>query len=81
MNFTYIIFDSVETNKIVIDELLVFSAYPIRNSTTTPGKSYLKYIGEMPESVKILESKSQEYTTNEIQDFLKTENWNTEIPF
>ncbi len=35
----------------------------------------------MPESVKILESKSQEYTTNEIQDFLKTENWNTEIPF
>ncbi len=36
---------------------------------------------EMPESVKILESKSQEYTTNEIQDFLKTENWNTEIPF
>lgn len=81
MNFVYIIFDSVETNKIVIDELLAFSAYPIRNSTTTPGRSYLKYIGSMPASVEKLQSKSQEYSTAEIQDFIKTENWNTEIPF
>lgn len=81
MNFIYIIFDSVETNKIVIDELLAFSAYPIRNSTTTPGKSYLKYIGKMPASVKLIESKSQEYSTIEIQDFLKNETWSTEIPF
>jgi hypothetical protein len=81
MTFTYIIFNSAETNKVDINELLVFSADPVRTSSVTPGKSYLKYTGNMPESVKTLASKSQEYNYNDIQNFLKDENWSSQIPF
>ena len=81
MTFIYIIFDSTEINKVDINELLVFSADPVRTSSATPGKSYLKYIGNMPESVKTLASKSQEYNYNDIQNFLKDENWSSQIPF
>ena len=81
MNFTYIIFDYSESEKLVINELLVHSADPIRRSNVDDQKSYVKYKGEMPECVKTLTSKSQEYNSIEIQEFLKTENWYSQIPF
>lgn len=81
MNFTYVIFDFVEVGKLEINSLLPYSADPIRRSVANEEKCYVKYKGEMPDCVKNLTSKSQEYNSTEIQEFLKNENWNTLIPF
>lgn len=80
MNFVYIIFSSSEINKIVLSELLPFSAEPIRLSSDK-SKCYAKYIGDMPSCLSSLSTKSKEYSSEEIQPFLESENWNNPVPF
>jgi len=73
----YIIFDISEVDKINFDEVLESSKDTLRLSLDN--KSFVKYYDEMPESIKILESKSQEYSYEKILDILEAENWNIKI--
>lgn len=38
-------------------------------------QTFVKYDGEMPESISFIENKSQEYTHTEILELLSTEDW------
>ena len=78
--FTYIIFDVTESALLDINELLKFSADPIRRSND--GNScYVKYLGSMPECIKKLTTRSEEYTRSQIDNKLANENWENRLPF
>lgn len=80
MNFNYIIFDKSEMNKVVLSELLLFSAEPLRLSSDGT-KCYAKYLGTMPPSLQTLTTKSSEYTRSQIDNTLNTENWTSLIQY
>jgi hypothetical protein len=67
----YVIFLYNEVDKINFNEVLNTDAETLRVSLE--GKSIIKYIGEMPESVKSLKWKSPEYTHQEIIHIIYTE--------
>lgn len=77
--FKYIMFDKSEYSKLNLSELLVNCAEPVRISQTTQN-GYVKYIGNMPSSVSLLNSKSDEYSKTEIAPFLQNENWRAGLP-
>ena len=79
-DFKYIIFNVSEQNVLNLSELLPYSADPVRRSNNGID-CYVKYKNEMPPSVQILTTRSQEYTYNQISNILENENWNTDIPF
>jgi hypothetical protein len=80
MNFTYIVFDRSEINKVVLSELLPFSAEPLRLSSDGT-KCYAKYIGTMPPSLQTLTTKSPEYTRSQIGNTLIAERWASLIQY
>jgi hypothetical protein len=67
----YVIFLFSEVDKINFNEVLNTDPESLRVSLE--GKSIIKYIGEMPESVKNLKWKSAEYTHEEIIHIIYTE--------
>ena len=69
----YIIFDLSELDKINFDEVWEDNENTLRLSNN--GKSFIKYNGEMPPSVQLLTTKSNEYTNSEILDILNTSEW------
>jgi microcystin degradation protein MlrC len=73
MDTKYIIFDLSEIDKINFNEILNTSVDTLRLSTTN--KSIIKYIGIQPNSIQLLQIKSQEYTNSEILDILTTDEW------
>jgi hypothetical protein len=73
MDIKYITFNLSEIDKINFDELLTTSKDTLRTSNNNLG--ILKYDGEMPQSIQLLETKSEEYTHSEILDLLLTEEW------
>jgi len=73
MDIKYITFNLSEIDKIKFDEVLTTSIDTIRLSNNNFG--ILKYIGEMPQSIQLLETKSQEYTNNEMVDLISSEDW------
>jgi hypothetical protein len=73
MDIKYITFNLSEIDKIKFDEVLTTSIDTIRLSNNNFG--ILKYIGEMPQSVQSLETKSQEYINNEMVDLISSEDW------
>ena len=73
MDIKYITFNLSEIEKINFDELLTTSRDTIRLSNNNLG--ILKYIGEMPQSVQSLETKSQEYIKSEMIDLISSEDW------
>ena len=79
--FKYVIFDMSEANKIVLEELLRFSAVPLRVSALDKTKCYAKYIGDMPPCIQALSTKSQEYSNAEILPFIIKEPWTDLRPF
>lgn len=73
MDIKYITFNLSEIDKINFDEVLTTSNETIRLSNNNLG--VLKYIGEMPQSVQSLETKSQEYINSEMVELISSEDW------
>ena len=78
MDIKYITFNLSEIDKINFGEVLTTSTDTIRLSNNNLG--ILKYIGEMPQSVQSLETKSQEYTNGEMIDLISSEDWILNYP-
>lgn len=75
----YVIFDFSEVNKIDFNEVKETSIETLRKSTNGL-KTFVKYDGEMPDSVLTLSTKSNEYNNYEMIQILQTEEWtNSEL--
>ena len=70
----YIIFDYSEIDKINFEEVLETSIYTIRRSSDGT-KTFVKWIGDEPECISNLTSKSSVYTNEEILSILATNEW------
>ena len=73
MDIKYRIFDLSEADKINFNEVFESSIDTLRVSNTD--KTFVKYIGNTPNSVQTLETKSEEYNKQEILDILLTQDW------
>lgn len=73
-NTHYVIFDIEEINKINFNEVNETDGNSLRLSVDGT-KTFVNYNNEMPLSVTSLETKSIEYTYNEVIDILSTEEW------
>jgi hypothetical protein len=73
MDIKYRIFDLSEADKINFNEVFESSIDTLRGSNTD--KTFVKYIGNTPNSVQTLETKSEEYNKQEISDILLTQDW------
>lgn len=69
----YIIFDMFEIDNINFDEVIEDDANSLRFSND--GKSFIKYIGDMPLSIQSLTTKSQEYDYEDFLIILDQDNW------
>lgn len=78
-NRHYVIFNCNELNKIDFNQVLETSADTVRKSLDET-KTFVKYEGEMPSSIVSLESKSQEYSHNDILAILDTNVWTDPNP-
>lgn len=70
----YVIIPAYEVNSIDFGEVLETSAETCRYSVDE-SKTFVKYEGEMPASVVVIEDKSVEYSHGEILDILSGEEW------
>jgi hypothetical protein len=70
----YIIFDCNEIYKINFSQVLETSELTLKKSIDGT-KTFLKYQGDMPSSIVSLNSKSIEYTHEEILSILTTSEW------
>ena len=73
MDIKYRIFDLSEADKINFNEVFETSIDTLRVSNSD--KTFVKYIGNTPNSVQTLETKSEEYNKQEISDILLTQDW------
>ena len=73
MDIKYRIFDLSEADKINFNEVFETSIDTLRVSNSD--KTFVKYIGDTPNSVQTLETKSLEYNKQEISDILLTQDW------
>lgn len=73
MDTKYIIFDFSEVDKINFNEVLETNINTLRVSNTD--KTFVKYNGDIPQSVISLSTKSEEYTYTQIIDILTTQDW------
>lgn len=70
----YVIFNCDEIYKINFNQVLETDVYSLKKSLDQT-KTFVKYQGEMPSSVSTLNSKSIEYTHEEILTILSTSEW------
>lgn len=73
-NRHYVIFDTTELAQIAFDQVLETSAETVRRSVDGT-KTFVKYEGDMPESVVALTTKSAPYTHEKILAILNTPEW------
>ena len=74
----YVIFDFSEIWKINFDEVMETSIETLRKSNDGT-KTFVKYVGDMPTSVKKLTTKTNEFTHSEIVDILLGKEWTKSI--
>jgi hypothetical protein len=74
----YVIIPTSEINKIDFTEVLETSAETCRYSVDG-SKTFVKYNGNQPNSVAIIQDKSREYNHDEILVILSTEEWTASI--
>jgi hypothetical protein len=79
LNRKYVIFDISELDKVDFSEVFETSAETIRKSVDGT-KTFVKWEGETPPSVQTLETKSEEYTHEEILEILAGEDWTPPPP-
>ena len=79
MDINYIILDYSEINKVNFDEILITSIDTLRlNNDGT--KTFVKWIGDEPECVSSLTSKSIIYNNEEMLEILDQPEWVGDIP-
>ena len=71
----YVIFNASELNKINFDDVFNNQDEELRYSFDGT-KTFIKFRGEIPLCVQNLESKSEVYTSEEINNILHTQEWN-----
>lgn len=74
LNRKYVIFNVSELNKIDFSEVFETSSETVRKSVDET-KTFVKFDGDTPPSVQTLETKSGEYTHEEILEILAGEDW------
>lgn len=74
----YIIFDYSEIHKINFNEVYETSQDTLRKSIDGM-KTFIKYDDTIPNSIQLIENKSQEYTYQEIITILSTNEWTKPI--
>ena len=74
-NREYIVFNVSEKDSIDYNEVLENSADSLRLSLDGE-KTFIKYEGDMPDSVSSLETKEAVRSYSEIRELLETGNWN-----
>lgn len=79
VDLKYVIFDFSEADKINFNEVKEDSIETLRKSVDGT-KTFVKYVGEMPQSVIELISKSTEYNNFQILEILRTEEWTENEP-
>jgi len=75
MERNYIVFNVSELDKIDFNDVLETSVDTLRKSVDEQ-LTFVKYIGEMPNSVQQLETKQGPYSHYEFLNILDTEVWN-----
>ncbi len=75
MERNYIVFNVSEINKIDFNEVLETSVDTLRKSVDEQ-LTFVKYNGEIPDSVEQLETKQGPYSHYEFLNILDTEVWN-----
>lgn len=73
MDIKYIIIDFSDADKINYDE--VFENSPSTLRVSKSNETFIHYDGQMPQSVELLENKSQEHTYSEILNILEGDDW------
>ena len=71
----YVIFNVSELNKINFDDMFNNQDEELRYSFDG-SKTFVKFRGEAPSCIESLETKSEIYTSDEINDILHTQEWN-----
>ena len=74
----FVIFDVTEINKINFDQVFETAVNTIVKSTDET-KTFVKYNTPMPSSVTGLNTRSQEYTYEEMLNILTTPEWMTPV--
>ena len=74
-NRKYVVFNVSEKDSIEYDEVLENSADTLRLSLNGE-KTFIKYDGDMPDSVNSLTTKEAVRSHSEIRELLGTEDWN-----
>lgn len=74
MDIKYIIFDYSEINKIDFNEVLNTSIDTLRKNEDG-SKTIVKWIGEDPQCISDLTTKSQVYTSSEIKSIIESSEW------
>jgi hypothetical protein len=77
-NRRYVIIPTSQINNINFSEVLETSANTCRYSVDGT-QTFVKYEGNMPDSVIAIEDKSVEYSHSEILNILSTEEWTSPI--
>lgn len=70
----YVIFNFNEVDKINFDEVMETSENTLRKSVNEE-LTFVKYVGEMPNSVQTLSTKTNEYNNFEMLNILETNEW------
>ncbi len=73
-NRRYVIIPSSELSKVNFSEIMESAPETCRYSVDSL-KTFVKYEGEQPPSIVLIQGKSQEYTHSEILAILSTEEW------
>jgi len=71
----YVIINVSELNNVNFDEIFNNSDEDLRYSLDGT-KTFLRFRGEVPTCIQSLETKSEIYTSEQINDILHTEEWN-----
>jgi len=77
-NRKYVIIPTTEITNVNFTEVLETAPNTCRYSVDG-SKTFVKYDGDMPESVAAITGKSQEYSHTEILDILATTDWTSPI--
>lgn len=78
-NREYIIFPTTELSKIDFTQVLETSQETVRKSVDQT-KTFIKWSGEQPPCISLLETTEGPYTHEEILNILSTEEWSSPIP-
>ena len=75
---TYLIVDATDLDAIDFTQVMQSSKETCRLSVDE-SKALIKYIGDMPSSLASINSRSEEYTHDEVLEILATDAWNAPI--